>query len=363
MGHLSILQCARTGNFIYFVGSKNVHIAIQNKDDIESFIDYACTNTSSRSDSNNNGYSITRSSFRGAKLAAYSIMNALESLEEEKRLLLCKFLSETRITASFEILSIHQQHVVYLNERVADSVDKSIAVLFGFSLPVLRSVKGAELCLNPVLWYEFAKAIGLQTVQYHVFDYTNSRYKKYQTCNVLYGGYEIEGCVDLFIDHSGHVIGIEKFKSVWYVSLRAIREKAKSFVSKVINELKNGQFSGGITSKENLESKVNEHLKAYHQLIHRKFISIRSFLNIVKEVSDVYSTWGIQFLDYLANQYIYNNIMDNNSNSALDKSSMLITLSEVLQKLTEVFPLVWMEFKEHGGLEDRVDWCPKLQDS
>jgi hypothetical protein len=78
------------GKFLLFIGSKNVHMAIESKSDIEKYSD---------------------DRYMFAKIISQSICDFLDKMDADLKQNLLTFLSLTRLTVIFEILNPETQHV------------------------------------------------------------------------------------------------------------------------------------------------------------------------------------------------------------------------------------------------------------
>ncbi|CAK4111881.1 unnamed protein product [Aphanomyces euteiches] len=304
--HLAVLKLA-DGTFVFLVGSKNVHMAIRNEADIEPACQVGVTIPGSNP-------------FAGAKAVAHGIMRMLNALEPEKRLLFCEFLWQTRLTASFELLCPGHQHVELLD------VPHDTPVLFGYSLPCMQSMEGAEICVNPLVGYAFSRFCGVRTVQFDVVPYTGLEFKA--VLHAIKSGYQTEGKVNLYVNGAGNVIGLQKYKTAWYVSLRAIREKAKSFLSSVLG-------------KKQLP--VAQALVESHDGIKKRFRAIQKFLQLSDASVQQYCALGQAFVTYIAQVRL--------ANCGDSEPAMKVVQHDV----TDLFPVVWQAFLASTGANDRID--------
>lgn len=137
-GHLSVLKRS-DGEFVYVLGSKNTHLMARTLEDIERVREIHRVEGGDP--------------FLAAAPIATAILRMLFALEPAKRTLLCEFLWQTRTTASFEVLCPSHQHV-----QLLDYLSEDTPVFYGLSLMSYNSFDGAEICVNPVLLYEFMRA-------------------------------------------------------------------------------------------------------------------------------------------------------------------------------------------------------------
>ncbi|OQS06156.1 hypothetical protein THRCLA_01793 [Thraustotheca clavata] len=304
--HLAVLK-KTDGSFVYLVGSKNVHMAIQSISDIEKAIAV--------------GSAPGQNPFAGARPVAFGILRMLEKLSPAKRNIFCEFLWQTRLTASFELLCPNHQHVELLD------VSEDTPVLFGFSFSTLNSMPGIEICMNPLLGYALAQFCGVRTVAFDIVAYTGNEFKN--VLSAIKSGYQTEGKVNLYIDNEGCVIGLQKFKTAWYVSLRAIREKSKSFLTSVLGKKKKLQ--------------VPDALALSHKQLYKRFGAIAKWLQLPKDKADQYCELGTAFISYIANV----RLAACDGNPTAQKS--------VQHEVTDLFPIVWRDFLTTSELSDRID--------
>ncbi|RHY61911.1 hypothetical protein DYB38_006686 [Aphanomyces astaci] len=303
--HLAVLKL-QNGSFVYVVGSKNVHMVIQSTRDIEP----ACAV----------GVTIPGTNpFAGAKAVAYGLMRMLDALEPSKRLLFEEFLWQTRLTASFELLCPGHQHVELLD------VPHDTPVLFGFSLPTMEMML-PQICVNPLLGFAISTACGVRTVAFQVVPYTGLEFKAVLTA--IKCAYQTEGKVNLYVNGRGNVIGLQKYKTAWYVSLRAIREKAKSFLTNVLGKKKVA---------------VGEALRDSHQSVEKRFNAIKRFLQLSDASTAKYCELGKAFITYVATVRLAN---------CGDSDTAKKT---VQHDCVDLFPVVWQAFLVATGANDRID--------
>lgn len=324
-GHLAVLKRS-DGNFVFALGSKNTHLLAASLEDIDATCDAA------KADGNN--------PYQAARPMARAILKAVLSLPEFNRRVLCELLWQTRATASFEVLCPDHQHV-----QLLDYVDEDTPVFYGLSLPQLEPLEGTEVCVNPVLPYELMRAFGLRTVEYEVVEFRSPRFEA--KLHESKTAYQHEGAVNLFVDADACVIGMEKYKTIWYVCLRAIREKAKSFCGNLFKKHKpaNRRRKGKKNPSRQQEERVmeaGEVLDNSKEQIARRFKAIQSYLQITSEVTQAYESLGCHFVDFLLDV-------------KLGGAPTPEDAKHVQREVGDLFPVVWQEFLAHSGLSDRID--------
>jgi len=152
-----------------------------------------------------------------APAAARGLPPAPSSLAEA----LLYLLSTGRTTLCFEHVSPAWLHV----ERCA--LDRPELVAIGWQSARLCAAPGLSRGLNPLVGRPLALALGVGAVSEELIPVSRLREQMAAT-RQLYG---VEGHVLYFVDASGHVIGLLKKKAVWYIVVRAFREKAKGMLS------------------------------------------------------------------------------------------------------------------------------------
>ncbi|TDH74464.1 hypothetical protein CCR75_009315 [Bremia lactucae] len=316
-GHLAVLKRS-DGEFVYVLGSKNTHLVAQSIEDI------AKTHEIQTKDGNN-------SQFFAADLIATAIFKMLLALEPAKQKLLCEFLWQTRTTASFEVLCPRHQHV-----QLLDYISDDTPVFYGLSLMTLNPPEVAEICVNPVLIYEFMRALGVRTVAYKVFDLNVVELEAAIDCSK--NAYKHEGGVYLFLDDEASVIGMQKHKSVWYVCLRAIREKAKTLCRSLLSK-----------KPSKCEAKPLLPIKALEvgkKSLRKRFETIPQFLRISNDVSNAYMTLGEHFLEYLFHQELFQ--------GAATGREQEEKCMQVAKDVSDLFPVVWKRFLDDTGASDVI---------
>uniref|UniRef100_K3W6D8 DUF7920 domain-containing protein n=1 Tax=Globisporangium ultimum (strain ATCC 200006 / CBS 805.95 / DAOM BR144) TaxID=431595 RepID=K3W6D8_GLOUD len=308
-GHLSMLK-RDDGAYLFALGSKNTHLVALSLDDIES----ACA--AGRKPGND--------PYKAASAIARALMKMIVNLSETHRTWLCEFLWQTRATASFEILCPDHQHV-----QLLDYIDEDTPVFYGLSLPSYTHMDGVEICVNPVLPYEAMRTLGIRTVEYKVVEFTPTLYA--QTLYDIKNSYQHEGAVNLFLDDAACVIGMEKFKTVWYVSLRAIREKAKAFSNKLFPK-RAPKAESAVTPDQALQNARVQ--------MRKRFKAIQVYLQISSEVTDAYCVLGNQFVEFVYEHKL--------------RGKSAVEVQETKRDVADLFPVVWKQFLETAELSDVV---------
>ncbi|RLN97013.1 hypothetical protein BBJ28_00021381 [Nothophytophthora sp. Chile5] len=315
-GHLAVLKRG-DGQFVFALGSKNTHLLAQTLEDVEQAREAQRANGSDP--------------FLAAAPIATAVLRMVLALEPDSRALLCEFLWQTRATASFEVLCPSHQHVQLLDYLAEDT-----PVFYGLSLPAYTPLEGAEICVNPVLPYELMRALGVRTVAYDVAEFAPEAFRA--ALETSKRAYQHEGGVHLFLDADAAVIGMQKHKSVWYVCLRAIREKSKAFCRNL--------YSKKPPKGKQTAPTPSEVLASAKQAVDKRFRAIPAFLRISEEVCEAYETLGERFLEFLFEQRLFRG-------AAADKEEEE-QVKQVARDVADLFPVVWRQFLDHTGLSDAI---------
>ncbi|CAG0896340.1 unnamed protein product [Cyprideis torosa] len=220
--HFSAIEI--NGSILYCAGSKNVHMLFRNEADIELHRD---------------------SRYMWARSIAKTVLRDFNRMEEETRQMFISFLVMSKLTGVFEILSKDHEHVESL-----DHLSEPQMWFLGWSQgpPFDRETSNRSLLsLPPVDGYKIAEAFGLRPTPYSVIPLTSLQERIDYIHRNLYG---VEGEVLMFVNEAQEVIGLVKKKSIWYICLRAIREKVKSAITSQMKSM---------NAKESPSTKVSKH--------------------------------------------------------------------------------------------------------
>ena len=296
--HLSVLKRS-DGAFLFVVGSKNTHMIVRSIEDIEQMLldDKKAAEV-----------------YKVAATMGIALLQMLDRMDPPKRLFLCEWLWQTRLTASFEMLCPDHQHVQLL------TMEENTPVFYGLSFPALEPPLGAEICVNPVLGNKLMRHCGVRCVDYRVVQCRKREFKA--ALDEIKRGYGYEGSVNLYLDSDACVIGLEKYKTAWYVCLRAIREKAKSCMARVYAK----------KNSTDPRSALDEVLVS----LRKRFVGIQSYLELSQDVNDQYLRLGERFLTFLCEEKVSGDP------------------TELKAQVANMFPLVWKEFLDHTQLSDRI---------
>jgi len=199
-GEAAHLGVCRIGDELYIcAGSKNVHLVFRRSEDLDK-------------------YPLHEQRYQFAKEVSRCILEMLDRLSENDRVSLLEYLCATRSTAVFELLSPDHQHIEDLSELPAAEL-KFIAWT---SCHLEAADSTTQFCyLPPDSGIELAKMFELNTIDYSVI-VVGSLDEHMAEIRSRHG---VEGEVLFFLDEDRRTIGMLKKKSVWYIIVRAIRQK------------------------------------------------------------------------------------------------------------------------------------------
>ena len=201
-GEAAHLGAFRIGTELYIcAGSKNVHLVFRSSADLEM-------------------YPLHESRYQFAKEVSRCILEMLKKLPEGDRVFLLEFLCVTRCTAVFELLSADHQHVEDLSALTAPELR-----FIAWTSCRLESTDSSSLtqfcCLPPDSGIELAKIFELNTIGYSVISVESLD----EHMTDIRSRHGVEGEVLFFLDDNRKTIGMLKKKTVWYIVVRAIRQK------------------------------------------------------------------------------------------------------------------------------------------
>ena len=183
------------GKFYLFAGSKNVHLIFQNKQHIDLYTD---------------------SRYLIASIIAETVLEKWNELSESNRRNLEIFLHSSHTTVVCEIIMQSHQHVVHFGD-----VNKNrLIVLCLTPSPSLTQKSLTALPTEQCLMY-FSSS-GFEIPEYKcisLIDMDSHRRNIRTSANT-------EGVVYYYENTDGDTIGMQKFKSKWYIHLRALRQQA-----------------------------------------------------------------------------------------------------------------------------------------
>eukprot|EP00053_Salpingoeca_punica_P010053 m.90502 g.90502 ORF g.90502 m.90502 type:complete len:480 (+) comp15264_c0_seq1:219-1658(+) len=273
------------GVLLLCIGSKNVHIAVRAAADIALYERDA--------------------TYRVACLIARAVFASLDRMPEPQRTRLLYFLAATHLTATFEFLQVEHMHVELLTKE---------ELLFIAWTPTDLLDTSRLTMFNPAVGLNVARTLGLSTVRHTLLPIADLDKRIQQTRSQNFR----EGDVLYFLNARQSVIGLMKIKAVWYVYLRACREKLRAFVQRASN-------SSG--------SSLEPELASYKKAMDRRFREIQKWLGVTDTVRQAWLDLALAFGDWAAAQV---------------QAGTLVP-----EHVANVFPTVWQRFlKETGATDD-----------
>nr|XP_045625849.1 uncharacterized protein LOC123775069 isoform X2 [Procambarus clarkii] len=184
------------GRFYLFTGSKNVHMLIRERKDIELY--------------DGERYTV-------AKVVARSLWDTLNDLDAKHRQLMFSFLHYTKCTAVCELLQPENQHIINLSH-----LDKPQLNVISFTPVYSEYEESSLLALPPHHTLNLLTALGFTSPAYSIIEAKDVLQHQTKVRSELYK----EGEVLYFLNKNEETIGMAKSKTFWYIIIRALREKA-----------------------------------------------------------------------------------------------------------------------------------------
>ncbi|XP_078608518.1 uncharacterized protein LOC144880284 [Branchiostoma floridae x Branchiostoma japonicum] len=274
------------GKVVLCGGSKNVHMLFTQRGHIEKY---------------------KESRYQVAREVCTAIMDLLDDMSDLHRHRLLSFLVHTGYTAVFEVLQPHHQHVEDLSY-----LKRSELRFIAWTSTDLEPRSNSQLCsMAPHMAIEIARTMGMPTVQYELVPASEVETHMKQ----IRQGYGYEGEVLYFLDADGAVIGLLKKKTIWYIVIRAIREKVRNAAQ-------------AYTKKNDFD--INRSDKKLRQRIGE----IQQWLGLDEDSVATWRELGHKFLHWVINN--------------------LRTRTVTMEEVSGVFPVVWNRFLSDTGLSDHV---------
>ena len=298
--------------FVLCVGSKNVHMLICDKSDIDKYSD---------------------GRFQVARAVAAAILNVINDLSEESVEFLCNFMHHLRLTAVFEILNPCTQHV----EDLSHLERSELRFISWTSSYEDRKNNAHSYCaVNPQVGIDLAQKIGFKTVRYDIIQPTEVD----ERMDKIRHDYGYEGEVLYFLDSDENVIGLLKKKTAWYVVARAIREQ-------VANALNDWNKSG---------SSKYDHAAREERLV-KRLKAIKQWLDLSESSLSAWIEIGKGFLAYvikLAEKSAKDNQVSVESEKCDGVSQKAFSNGDI--ELRNKFPQHWKTFLQQHQKSDRIMW-------
>ncbi|KAK7074399.1 hypothetical protein SK128_008883 [Halocaridina rubra] len=273
------------GKFYIFTGSKNTHMMIKKKEEVDLYSD---------------------SRFSVARTVAKAVCEALEEMDPSRRHWLFSFLHHTKCTAVCEILQPDYQHIVELSY-----LEKPEINFIAFTPTASQSQELSLTALPPHHNLDLIRALNLKCADYTIINSSNILAHR----DEVRAQYCKEGEVFYYLNNSGETIGIAKAKTVWYILLRALREKV---VYSFTVAKKNGKFD--LTTRTNA--------------IFKRFNEIRNWLHFSDSCLQQWKDLAKSFMLWLNNEC---------SSGRLQS-----------QNIRPRFPVIWRNFLDTTESNDKI---------
>ncbi|XP_071537269.1 uncharacterized protein [Panulirus ornatus] len=182
------------GHFYVVAGSKNVHMLMRERKDIDLYA--------------GDRYTI-------ARLVAESLWDTLQSLDKRCFRVLCSLLHHTKCTAVCEILQPDNQHIVNNSD-----LEKNQLYIISFT-PTVGEEETSLLAMPPHHSLDLISALGCIFPLYSTVAANDVLEHRNKVRKELYK----EGEVMYFLNKKEETIGLVKTKTTWYIMMRALREK------------------------------------------------------------------------------------------------------------------------------------------
>jgi len=253
----------------------------------------------------------TDSRFVIAKMMAHYMMKIMKTqLQPNERAEFIRYMLKNNLTATFEFLQVEHQHIE----------------VFDFSASKFRFIaftsheQAAELCFDIVKGAQIARQAGWETttISEHSFAEQDNLFN-----DIRVHTYGKEGSVLYYANREGRVIGMMKKKTIWYIIVRAIREKAKGLIGSVTGKMKKG-----------LEVDGEATLKKFANSLAQTMAQKRDWLKLSESTTNEWLNLANQFLGWLLPR---------------------IQAGEIEGvKFTNEYPLIWNRFLKETDLSDKI---------
>ena len=295
-GHLSAI-CI-DGEYVLIGGSKNSHLIVSLEHGEEDINLYPS------------------SPWKVAKLTMKAIFRLFNQIGKENTMKFIKFIADWHLTAIFETLDPEDQHI----ELLTNEEPEVRFITFTAAWKGDSSVNNNnQLCMYPLYAVNVAKSYGIPTIKCEVVQLPKDESERKNVFAEFESSVRLdfgnEGRVLYFATDDKEVIGLLKKKTVWYIMLRALREKYKLY-QVFVNQKQNGKK----TRYPTLEAQKNN----IDGLIKKRFKEIQSWLGFSNDCLNEWTTLGLNGSDW-----VYNKIKSNSS---------------FADKLKNTFPVIWNQF-------------------
>ncbi|KAJ3110401.1 hypothetical protein HDU96_006644 [Phlyctochytrium bullatum] len=349
-GHLAVLKVGPgLDGYVWVGGSKNVHLVISKKEDLEKY-------TESR-------FTVAVAVVRAAWEEFHQPGKKLEAFLD--------MLWQRHVTACFELLDPEDAHIEDLS--YLEKPELQLYSLVSFE----KGVKSAAyICENPEKTYSEIAAFGLRPVVAKGHDLKPPSTRQdvssdpvlMKVVDETRRDWGNEGRVLYFLDETGNVIGLLKKKTVWYIAIRAIREKLKAYYqvdfaatdSESTSSRKRAvgdswePFSPNHylmmkTKTPNTEDKDSKTLSATLANVKRRMTKrVRELARWLGWGPDTTEAWrrvGVSAAEWVAGEL---------GHGRPKRTIGAKEREEFFELMKGKFPVMWNQFKQASGLDDRI---------
>ncbi|XP_065180066.1 uncharacterized protein LOC135810500 [Sycon ciliatum] len=292
------------GRWVLIAGSKNVHVVFSRRRDLGLY---------------------KQGQYTVAERVAHAVCDALDKLDSRQCLMFLSFLACTGYTAIFELLQPEYQHVESLSHLLRPQLQ---FICWSSFMDSFNDVcVGA---LDPMLCHHMAKAFGLEPVACE--DLPLDELDVYLT--KVRNDHGHEGNVLYFLNEKRCPVGLLKRKTVWYICIRAIREKTKTAL-RVLDrrEKQKKPAAKGEKAPSQLPSE-GHYMRGVYDKITRRFQDIDSWLEFGKDCHRQWLDLALGFVHY---------VIDHVADGSLPR-----------EEVNNRFPDVWNRYLQVSGSTDRI---------
>ena len=265
------------------------------------------------------------SPWKVAKIIMQAIFDLFKDMGEENTEKFLFLLANWHLTAIFEMLDPNDQHVELLTNP------KPIVRFITFT-SAWRGEQPQDnnlLCLYPIHAVKLAEAYNMPTITYEVVGLSPDKAQRDEAFASLQDrirrDFGNEGQVLYFATEDDVVIGLLKKKTMWYIILRALREKYKLYQSFL-----HRKNTGKDTRFKSLEEQKND----LERLIKRRLAEIQKWLAFSDEYLQQWESIGLA-----GNEWVFQQLKNKKLNPDL---------------LGNQFTVVWDNFLKETGRNDRI---------
>ncbi|KAJ3088269.1 hypothetical protein HK102_009144 [Quaeritorhiza haematococci] len=333
--------------YVWIAGSKNVHLMARSIKDLESHYKdqryFMARNVFSAIwDLMHPNDATANAAADGKGLSPLTTTVASAKVDQDRFLHL---LWSQHFTACFELLDPSDQHVENLSFLgPAGSVALQLYALVSFD----RAVKDENyFCEPPKIAFGLARMAGIPTVDMKEVplqvvvkgdaakDLGEDEILKRLIADIRLS-HGKEGAVLYFVDGKGWVLGLLKKKSIWYVAIRAIREKFKNYqrLSPQASPPKGGKPAPTVAE---IQSRTATKLKS-------RFTEIGSWLGLDATALESWKSLALAANDWMAEKV----------KAMLAAGSSASSETNVFGLMDGKFPVLWSLFLSESGRTDEI---------